>query len=243
MSSSIVNLQARLDFLITRGKTIFRAADRQNNGWLSKTDMKKALHEDDALRVELRTSHGRKWADFWDELDLNGDGKIQIDELVDYITKTQVEAANELTTELQDRAGEIFRQADKDNSGSLTKSELKNLLHADYDIRDELRTTHGRGWKDFFQELDTDGDGTISLEELVEYIGKTRSAAIEKVVAFVEQKQDAADDVWEAAQSAGEGAADAAAVPDEEEATGPKCENCVRLEARIAELEAELATK
>ena len=52
-------------------RDIFERADRDKNGWLSKKELKKVIHEDDNLRFELRTAGGRPWKEFWAELDAN----------------------------------------------------------------------------------------------------------------------------------------------------------------------------
>ena len=82
------------------------------------------------------------------------DGKIEEQELVDYLMKVQVERVNKHHVSLKDRATEIFKRADRDGNGVLSKKELKRVLHEDDDLRDELRTAHGRHWKEFWGELD-----------------------------------------------------------------------------------------
>lgn len=81
------------------------------------------------------------------------------------------EAASDPTTSvaqrLEERAKEIFTQADVDGSGWLSHSELKRLIHANKELREEL---HAYGWKKFFDELDANHDGRIELAELVLYI-------------------------------------------------------------------------
>ena len=70
------------------------------------------------------------------------------------MTKLQVEKAERHHGSVKDRAREIFERADRDGNGVLSKKELKRVLHEDDDLRDELRTAHGRHWKEFWGELD-----------------------------------------------------------------------------------------
>ena len=46
---------------------------------------------------------------------------------------------------------DIFARADKDKSGTLSKTELKNLLHQDDELRESFRDMGGREWKDFWK--------------------------------------------------------------------------------------------
>eukprot|EP00043_Microstomoeca_roanoka_P004873 m.52385 g.52385 ORF g.52385 m.52385 type:complete len:411 (+) comp12697_c0_seq1:112-1344(+) len=178
-------IEERMCRLRDRVREIFERADKDKNGWLSKKELKNVLHQDDDLRFELRTAGGREWKDFWAELDANDDGKIQEEELVEYLFKVQVEKVEGHSKVIQERARDIFERADKDKNGWLSKSELKRLLHEDDDIRDELRTAHGREWKDFWQELDINGDGKIELEELTAYIEKTSNARVDQALSAV----------------------------------------------------------
>ncbi len=85
------------------------------------------------------------------------DGKIEEQELINYLTKVQVEKTNDSLDTVKDLAREIFERADRDGNGVLSKRELKRVLHEDDDLRDELRAAHGRHWKDFWTELDANG--------------------------------------------------------------------------------------
>lgn len=64
---------------------------------------------------------------------------------------------------------EVFARADKDGNGILSKTELKTVLHQDEDLRTQFRAVGGRHWKDFWHELDVDGDGRISLDEMLQF--------------------------------------------------------------------------
>ncbi|EGD81550.1 hypothetical protein, variant [Salpingoeca rosetta] len=166
-------------------RDIFERADRDKNGWLSKKELKRVLHEDDDLRYELRTSGGRPWKEFWAELDVDNDGRIEEKELVDYLMKVLTEKASKHHASLKERAKDIFERADRDKNGWLSKKELKRVLHEDDDLRDELRTAHGRHWKDFWTELDANGDGKITLDELVDYIEKAGTRHVQEGLELV----------------------------------------------------------
>ena len=70
------------------------------------------------------------------------------------------------TAMLEAEAKELYALADVNNDGLLSKGEMKKVIQKDPDVRKRLVSG---GWKDFFAELDIDGDGSIECEELVNY--------------------------------------------------------------------------
>lgn len=57
---------------------------QNGDGELSKTELKKVLHADEDIRLQFRAVGGRHWQDFWQELDVDGDGRIQLPEMIEY---------------------------------------------------------------------------------------------------------------------------------------------------------------
>eukprot|EP00055_Hartaetosiga_balthica_P015494 m.91839 g.91839 ORF g.91839 m.91839 type:complete len:387 (-) comp8880_c1_seq1:56-1216(-) len=168
----------RVEALRLCAKKVFDAADRDKNGILSKNELKKALQSQYDLRFAFKMVGGRTWFSFWEELDENDDGQIQLEELVAYFEKLGLDAAELSMEPVKSRAKEIFALADKDKNGWLSKTELKNVLQSDDDIRDYVRQAHGRTWHEFWAELDSDGDGKITFEELDAYINSSHHSQV-----------------------------------------------------------------
>ena len=71
--------------LQSEARDLYTLADVNNDGSLSKTEMKKVIQQDLAVRAWLVTG---SWQDFFAELDQDSDGQISCEELVDfYVSK------------------------------------------------------------------------------------------------------------------------------------------------------------
>ena len=122
------------------------------------------------------------------QLDANKDGKLSYHELLQgysqYLSKdmakeevdrvfelVDMDHCNEIhfsefvtatanrTNLLQDgKLEEAFSYYDKDNSGSISVEEIRNVLGGGQKISDEV-------WRQVVTEVDEDGDGEVSLEE------------------------------------------------------------------------------
>lgn len=57
---------------------------------------------------------------------------------------------------LQQRAREIFAEADKNSDGSLSHKELKRHMQQHQNLREELGAAGGAHWHDFWEQLDVD---------------------------------------------------------------------------------------
>ena len=72
-------------------------------------------------------------------------------------------AANQSTAHLAAKAASVFKLADKNGNGQLSKRELKDYLHTDLDAREVLCGGEFK-WQEIYKGLDTDGDKQFSLE-------------------------------------------------------------------------------
>eukprot|EP00658_Telonema_sp_P-2_P013580 TRINITY_DN15144_c0_g1_i3.p1 TRINITY_DN15144_c0_g1~~TRINITY_DN15144_c0_g1_i3.p1 ORF type:complete len:561 (+),score=147.81 TRINITY_DN15144_c0_g1_i3:290-1972(+) len=72
----------------------------------------------------------------------------------------------------RDKASELFTKADKHEIGVLSHTEVKQIVKSHPEVREEF----GIGsWKQFFGEVDSDGDGTVSAQEFIRYCVSHRS--------------------------------------------------------------------
>eukprot|EP00049_Salpingoeca_infusionum_P005139 m.88810 g.88810 ORF g.88810 m.88810 type:complete len:1118 (-) comp12868_c0_seq2:3539-6892(-) len=228
-------MEQRLAFLVNRATEIFTTADIHSRGWLSKSDLKKLIHKDDELREELRTAGGRTWKDFWAELDANGDGQIGLDELVDYITKVQVEKANAVTGSLTDMSRVVYATVEGASSNSVDKSALRAALEANEDIKAYLKEVEGEDSDLFWSQLDA-SKGPITEAELIVYIAGIRDKSIQQAVANVQESTASTNATQDDEQLESDIAAAEAEVAGDSQGAGAPCASCEALEARIAEL-------
>ena len=73
---------------------------------------------------------------------------------------------------IQRCVAEIWSQYDKDNSNTLDKTETKAFVQATMAEMSENDTFSEEDFEGCFKEFDTDGNGTISREEMANFIKK-----------------------------------------------------------------------
>ena len=88
------------------------------------------------------------------------------------VQATALDSAQEQT--LREEAAALFAQADCNKNGTVSHSELKKEIQKDSGLRQRLAVTK---WKTFFMEIDSDGDGVVTVEEFVAYYVKQCSAS------------------------------------------------------------------
>ena len=105
---------------------------------------------------------------------------------------------------LRAEATALFEQADRNHDGSLSHSELKKQIQKDDALRERLSITK---WKTFFSEIDSDGDGVVTLEEFAKYYALhcSEGAGVEEVAAVCSKGTPSAALVAAAAQEAADG--------------------------------------
>merc|ERR1719422_1394077 len=92
------------------------------------------------------------------EVDSDGNGKIEFSEFLTMMTRKMG------TRSFNDEALEAFKVLDKDGSGSICESELRQIMsNIGEDITDEEI-------KEMMNEADLDGDGQVSFKEFAAII-------------------------------------------------------------------------
>jgi len=142
----IASQLATRDEIATLQKT-FKALDTNNDGTLSKEELIEGytkIYGD----LALATAEADR---VMEEVDIDKSGAIDYTEFVTATLKKN----SLLTTKKLEAA---FRAFDKDGNGSISMSELKELLGASGNMSEEV-------WQQIMKEVDANGDGEISFEE------------------------------------------------------------------------------
>ncbi|XXG74310.1 hypothetical protein AAC387_Pa07g3067 [Persea americana] len=100
-----------------------------------------------------------------DNMDANGNGSVEFDELVDAILPSM--APQKLVD--QDQLMEVFRSFDRDGNGYITAAELaQSMAKMGHPLTFQELT-------EMFREADTDGDGMISFSEFTSVMANSAS--------------------------------------------------------------------
>lgn len=126
----------------------FRALDTDQNGTLSKEELKQGFAELFGNSVENIDSEIDR---IMNEVDINKSGEIDYSE---FISAT----LNRNTLLSKQRLETAFKAFDLDNSGAIDADELKMVLGKYHQYDDSF-------WQELIKECDTNGDGVIDLAE------------------------------------------------------------------------------
>ena len=127
---------------------LFRSLDTDNSGTLSAEEIKAGflrVFSNDAIDIDAEVDRILK------EVDLNGSGVIEYSEFVSAtLSKIQLLSKERLET--------AFKAFDLDGSGSISASELKEVLGRSGKYDDEI-------WEKIIAEVDLNNDGVIDINE------------------------------------------------------------------------------
>lgn len=128
---------------------IFDQFDKDKDGQITERELANAMYSlgqmptDDEVRQMIQ------------EVDINNDGKIDLDEFITLMTK------NSPDTQTEDEVINAFRVFDKEGNGLISSSELKHIMMT---IGDKMTEEEA---EEMVTEADIDEDGMINYEEFV----------------------------------------------------------------------------
>lgn len=138
-------------------KDIFNRFDMDRDGSLTQLELAALLRS-----LGLKPS-GDQIHVLLANMDVNGNGSIEFEELVDAILPD----INEQVLINQDQLMEVFRSFDRDGNGYITAAELaKQMAKMGHPL------TY-RELSEMMREADTNGDGVISFNEFANILGKS----------------------------------------------------------------------
>ncbi|XP_058183036.1 probable calcium-binding protein CML16 [Rhododendron vialii] len=138
-------------------KEIFARFDMNSDGSLTQLELAALLR---ALGLKPT---GDQLHDLLSNMDSNGNGSIEFDELVEAILPDMTEAV--LIN--QDQLAEVFKAFDRDGNGYITAAELAGQM---------AKMGHPMTYRELtemMREADTNGDGVISFHEFANIMGRS----------------------------------------------------------------------
>lgn len=122
---------------------IFAAMDKNNDGMLSKEEISDGYEEHFGIPID-----DEELDKIFSAIDTDGSGAIDYSEFL-------MATMNEQQLMSKEKLKQAFRMFDKDNSGTISRDEIKEALgNLDEEVADKM-----------ISEVDADGDGEISFEE------------------------------------------------------------------------------
>ena len=138
-------------------KDIFRRFDMDSDGSLTHLELAALFRS-----IGLKPS-GNQLDALWANMDSNGNGSIEFDELVEAILP---DISEEVLIN-QEQLMEIFRSFDRDGNGFITAAELAGQM---------AKMGHPLSYRELsetMREADSNGDGVISFNEFASIMGKS----------------------------------------------------------------------
>jgi len=152
-------------------KMMFSTLDKDKDGSLSREELKSMI---DQVNAQATAAGETSPSDFFATLDRNSDGKVdraEADETFKQLAKGgsagQDSAPKAAATPPsdEDMSAPLFKAMDKDSDGNLSREEMSTLIEKG----NAANKAQGLPEVDFFETLDWDKDGVVSLAESKEW--------------------------------------------------------------------------
>ena len=134
---------------------LFKKFDKNNDGSLTKDELYEGMNSVLGM-VDVAKHYGE---DFFNKLDTNGDGVV---DRAEFIAGT----INQSRILSKENIHAMYRMLDQDGDEALTIKELKEVFTTLPDSFDgEQKNKVEKMWEEIFRKADTDGNGTLDIDE------------------------------------------------------------------------------
>ncbi|SDN50316.1 EF-hand domain-containing protein [Allokutzneria albata] len=156
------------DILVRKYTKIFKLYDSNRNGYIEKADVNRMKSQylmafDESPTSEKGRAVSERWDAFWaaltSSLDHDQDGQVSRDEFLNGFGALALGDSDTFDAVLRPLIETAFTLMDTDGSGSVSVAEFRRFQRA---------VGNGDQADAAIAQLDKDGDGMISLEELVQ---------------------------------------------------------------------------
>ena len=154
---------------------MFQDADKNNDKFLTKSEIRKYFKKNPAVKERILGSDFQ-WKDFFTNMDTDGDEKFDVNEFTNYL-----------------QARQVFQEADKNNDGFLTKSEIRKYFKKHPAEKDRILGSDFE-WHDFFVDMDKNGDKKFDVNEFTNYVSRAYLAQTKKAEAAAASTSNVSDD-------------------------------------------------
>jgi Ca2+-binding EF-hand superfamily protein len=140
-------------YVESRLAQLFKVADTDANGCLSKAEVKKLIDDYPEVAVLIDRRGGKAAHYVTEQFDEDSDGMISLNEFMRKLHSNQTVV-------------ELFTELDKDGSGTISKQEVAEGLKANEALMGKFKKV-GIKQVMVFEQLDLNGDGTVTLKEFM----------------------------------------------------------------------------
>jgi len=153
-------------------KAIFDAIDTDGSGSVSQAELRKKLAADNEIQTLLTAAGGDGSNYVWEQLDDDGNGSITWAEFEAMLSPDVGGFVGEgpppraVTEDKPVDLKALFASIDVDGNGAISQTELRKKLSQDEQVQRVLEKMGGDGKSQVFVQLDEDGDGKITWEEV-----------------------------------------------------------------------------
>lgn len=164
--TKMTNLMKHNERAILYLRKVFAQADKDDSGSLNTAEFKSLFAEPSTKKkLESLGINAADVGDLFQLIDEDGSGQVTSEEIVSFLLRLRdPNSAGERAIHL---LNDMFRKADKDQSGSLSRDEYLRAFDRDnLEQQLKIRNLKVPDWGSLFAHLDSDGNGTLSWSEL-----------------------------------------------------------------------------
>ena len=129
------------------------------------------------------------WEDVLEVLDSDNSGTVSWEEIMDFVKEMEKQHGEKMPEDMKKELKKMFDYVDKDGSGDIDKAEFEAAVKAHGAMGQKTRKGFTQllaqqgppSWEDFLEVLDSDNTGTVSWEEIMDFVKEMEKQHGEKM--------------------------------------------------------------